>query len=78
MEVSRNYYAFNNILYSLFKSDLTKIYVWNRISQHPIIELQWCFLNLSNKGKQNITEYDTRLCEFFAIDEMEDFMIWNL
>lgn len=35
------------------------------------------FVGAQNLGDQN-ARFATRVCEFFAIDQFEDFQIWNL
>jgi hypothetical protein len=57
--------------------------VWHHTSKYPIIQIKWCYLYFqddapSAEKKDDGVKFATRMCEFFAIDQSEDFMIWNL
>jgi len=74
-----------------FSSPMT---CWYNTSTHAIKKIKWCALYFTDevthlsKGdspqkhkKEEIrmnTKFATRLCEFFSIDQKEDFQIWNL
>jgi len=62
--------------------------IWYQACKYPIIHISWCLLHYddsrSSKEVGNARnflaegKFTTRLCEFFAIDRSEDFLIWNL
>lgn len=56
------------------------ITVWYNTSKYPIVKINWCLLFFSDDPGtvKSDRRYMNRLCEFFAIDKSEQFMIWNL
>jgi hypothetical protein len=67
--------------------------VWYHTCRYPIIQIKWCYLYFQDdhqaapalsperkkpENSDSNVKFATRMCEFFAIDQSEDFMIWNL
>lgn len=60
--------------------------VWHQSCKFPILQIKWCLLFFNDEATAaesavSLTgdrKYMTRLCEFFAIDKSEDFVIWNI
>jgi len=76
------------------KDFTSPITVWYHQSKFAITQIKWCLLyfddeqlqdeesKIAFKGAQNFGDakarFAARICEFFAIDQSEDFQIWNL
>lgn len=78
--------TFVRMYHDSYRSPVT---IWYQACKYPIIHISWCLLHYddsrSSKETTAIAEnflaggkFTTRLCEFFAIDRSEDFLIWNL
>lgn len=70
----------------------TPITVWYHNAKGPITQIKWCqlyFDDMAEAGEEvksptnksnshNEARFASRICEFFTIDQCEDFKIWNL
>ena len=66
--------------------------VWYQKCQTSITQIKWCLLYFDDgdtpaaeedkkvvaKQEGEYARFAARICEFFAIDQSEDFQIWNL
>ena len=64
----------------IYHNDYTApITIWANICKVPIIQIEWSTVyNSGNEDLQVGGRFLNRLCEFFVIDQKEDFHIWNL
>ena len=73
-----------SLYHDSYRSPVT---VWFSACKYPIIHINWCLLHYDDSRNRDAIvsenflaggKFTTRLCEFFAIDKSEDFLIWNL
>jgi ribonuclease BN (tRNA processing enzyme) len=73
--------------YSLFSDTYSSpLTVWYQACSAAITQIKWCQLYFEEDGSRKEAQtgnteesrFTARLCEFFAIDQNETFIIWNL